>query len=439
MSEAQPEAAESTKPSGGLRSLIRLIWEGVLRNRGLVAWILVLGVLQAVFSKAPLVLLEPLMAALNPDSGGGEALTKGFTNWIGEFSEGLCQSLGIVLEGNPQQIRQKALCIGCGLLTAVIGPLGAGTIYGALVLTRYFAIKLVVDLRNRVAAHILSLPLRFFGRRKMGELISHITTDTTVLTRSFSLACDHVVVDPLLVLGNVGVIAFVLPEALWVILLMIPVMALPIVRMGRRVHRSSSKSLAAMGDATESMNQMLSGIRTVKAFQLEEERLHDFEENNAHYLRRTKGMLRAKATSQSLLFAGYHIGFAAILAVAAWFVIGKDLHLGKLAAALAAVATTYTHVKRLSRSYNVLMESLGALDRVAGLLQEKPDAGSVEAGRVLESLRGEVAFEGVSFSYEDEPVLQEVSFVVRAGETVALVGAVGCGQVDGAGLGGAVS
>lgn len=412
----------------GLRSLVRLVWAGVMDNRGLVVAILALGVLQAFFSKAPLVLLEPLMNALAPASGGPGSLTQGFTAWFGEFSEGLCQALGIELTGTEAEVRQKSLCIGCAIVIVVIGPFGAASIYGALVLTRYFAVKLVVDLRNRIGAHILNLPLRFFGRRRMGDLISHITTDTTVLTRSFSLACDHVVVDPLLVLGNMCVIAFLLPEALWVILLMVPMMALPIVRLGRRVHRKSSKSLEAMGGATESMNQMLSGIRTVKAFQLEEQRLADFEGNNANYLRRTKGMLRAKAMSQSMLFAGYHVGFALILGVAAWFAIGNDLSLGKLAGSMAAVATTYTHVKRLSRAYNTLMESLGALDRVQALLDERPDVGSSDAGRVPEPLSGEVAFEGVSFAYGEEAVLHDVSFSARAGETVALVGPSGAGK-----------
>jgi len=430
VSEQVEDQVDSTATSspGGLRSLLALIWRGVLANRGLVVAILCLGVLQAFFSKAPLVLLEPLMNALAPASGGPGALTEGFTKWFGDFSEALCQSLGIEFTGTATEIRQKSLCLGCAIVTIVIGPFGAASIYGALVLTRYFAVKLVVDLRNRIASHILSLPLGFFGRRRMGDLISNITTDTTVLTRSFSLACDHVVVDPLLVLGNVCVIAFLLPEALWVILLMVPLMALPMLRLGKRVHRKSSKSLAAMGGATESMNQMLSGIRTVKAFQLEEQRLADFEENNALYLRRTKGMLRAKAMSQSMLFAGYHAGFALILGVAAWFAIGNDLSLGKLAGSLAAVATTYTHVKRLARSYNTLMESLGALDRVQGLLDERPDVGHVSRGAAPDSLRGEVAFEAVSFAYGDEAVLREVSFSARAGETVALVGPSGAGK-----------
>jgi ABC-type multidrug transport system fused ATPase/permease subunit len=262
----------------------------------------------------------------------------------------------------------------------------------------------------------------------MGELISHITTDTTVLTRALMLAVDHVVLDPLLVLANLGLIVVVMPKAAWVVLLMVPAMALPQIRLGKRVQRSSKRSLAAMGGATESMNQMLSGIRTVKAFQLEKERLRDFEDNNDLYKQRTVRMLKAKALSQSALFAGYQAGFAVMLCAAAWLAIGQQSDLGQLAIVLAAAGTTYTHVKRLSRAYNVLMESLGALDRIEDLLKEVPDLGEVSGGTALEAVRGEVVFQDVSFSYGREPVLRDVSFAVGAGETVALVGPSGAGK-----------
>ena len=132
---------------------------------------------------------------------------------------------------------------------------------------------------------------------------------TAVLWRSAPLIVAGVV-DPLLVLGNMALIVVSVPEAAWVLVLMVPIMAVPMIRMGRKVQKSSSKSLAAMGDATESMNQMLTGIRTVKSFQLEGEQLQDYRDSNANYLRRTKRMLKAKGFSQGFLFASYQIAFA---------------------------------------------------------------------------------------------------------------------------------
>lgn len=390
--------------------------------------IVVLGIAQAFLMKAPLLLLKPLIDAVAPETTNALAFEEGLTAWFVDFSVWLCDSLGLVFDGTPEMQRAKILCIGCALVAMVSGLLGAFVIYGTLLLTRSFALELVVDLRNEIAAHMMRLPLRFFGERRMGQLISHITTDTTVLSRALMLAVDHVVLDPLLVIGNIAVIAFVMPKAAWVVLLMVPAMALPLIRMGKRVQRSSKRSLVAMGGATESMNQMLSGIRTVKAFQLEKERLRDFADNNAQYMQRSVRMLKAKALSQSSLFAGYQAGFAVMLCAAAWLALGPDSDLGQMAVALAAAGTTYTHVKRLSRAYNVLMESLGALDRIEELLSEIPDVGTKAGGRVLESVKGDVEFENVDFAYGTEPVLRNVSFSVRAGETVALVGPSGGGK-----------
>lgn len=402
-----------------MRVLLRWVWEGVCANRGLVASIVALGVLQAVLTKGPLLLVKPLLEAIQgmPERQG----------WLMaasiDFSTGLCSLLGLEFDSTAM-----TLLVGCAVTAALCGVFGAFAIYGVTVLSRYFATKIVVDLRNRIGGHVLDLPLRFFGVRRMGDLISRITTDTTVLARSFTLASEHIVVDPLLVLGNVVLLLVLFPQALWVLLLMVPAIALPVVKMGRRVHKRSSRSLAAMGDATESMNQMLSGIKTVKAFQLEGQRLAEFEENNARYLHRTKRMLQAKALSHSTVFMAYNLAFAAMLMVLGWLVLRGSYALSDIGAIIAPVATTYQHVKRLSRAYNTLMESAGALDRIQALLDERPDIGHRRGGIVFGRIDGAVEFDRVSFAYEDEPVLRDVSFSVRPGQTVALVGPSGAGK-----------
>src|SRR5690606_8964227 len=149
---------------------------------------------------------------------------------------------------------------------------------------------------------------------------------------------------------------------------LIPTMGLPMIRLGRKVHRRSGRSLAAMGDATESMNQMLSGIKTVKAFQLERQQLDAFRRSNAVYLKRTRRMLQAKGRSQGIVFVGYQVGFAAMIVLLGWLILTGERKVGDLAVTLAAIATPYTHVKRLARTWNTSMESLGALEAVEEIL-----------------------------------------------------------------------
>ncbi len=419
-----PAVTEQT--SLPVRTMLRRIWQGFLANRALVWLALGCGALEAFCTKVPLLLIEPLMRALQHGEGvTRETLTGGSERvaWMLDFSTSVTGWLGLSVDSLALE-----LVFGCAFAAMLFALPGALAMYGVLVFSRYFATKLVVDLRNEVAAHLLRLPLRYFGMQRMGELISSLTTNTTALTRSFSLAVDNAIVDPLMIVMNILLLLVVMPEATLVVVVMLPLFALPMIKLGRKVQRTSSRSLAAMGESTESMNQILSGIKTVKAFQLERQRLNEFEQNNNRYLRRTKSMLRTKALSQAGVYAAYQLAFAALLLGFGWFVLSEYRTFAEIAVAIPLLATNYQHVKHLTRAYNVLMESTGALESIEEVLREQPDAGATGVAQQLARPRGAITFERVSFRYEREPVLREVSFRIDPGQTVALVGPSGAGK-----------
>ncbi|HZT56200.1 MAG TPA: ABC transporter ATP-binding protein [Burkholderiaceae bacterium] len=444
-------AAEA--PTTDLRTLLRRLWAAILAHKPLVAAAVVFGVLEALFTKAPFVLIDPLLRVMAEQTGAKTLLGR-IADWLHHFDKGLAdraagieakeswvdwfarwfqqQSDGIAgwFGRDAQSAGGPAmnLVIGAALVAAASGLLGAFCIYGVQLTSRFFAIKMVADLRCAVARHILSLPLRYFGQRRMGELISNVTNDAQVLQRAFELASDNVVVDPMMILGNVAVIVFVMPQALLLLVVMIPLMAVPMYRTGRKVRKRSSRTLAAMGDATESMNQILSGIRTVKAFRLEQPRLQEYEQQNATFLQRTMKMLRAKSMSMTQTFVGYQLGFAFLVLLLGYLVlVTGDVKFPSVATVLLPLSTTYQHVKRLTRSYNTLVESTSALDRIEHILNEQPDVAD-SGGEPLPELRGAVELDDVWFAYGDEPVLRGVSLVVKPGQTVAFVGPSGAGK-----------
>jgi len=421
-----------------LRTLIGRIVDGIKANRWLFASVLAVGFLEAFFTKAPFALVKFLMDALdNRPPMGLASKPVGDQSWLNEtsqvvqerlesgfqaFSRGVNEGLGLGFED------RMVTFVGCAAGAVILGLLGSVTIYGMIVLSRYFAAKIVVDLRNQVLDHILRLPLRFFTGRRMGELISNITTDTAVLTRSFTLACDHAVTDPLNIMFNFVLLLIFVPDLAWFLIPVVPLMALPMLKTGRRIHKSSSRSLAAMGDSTESMNQVLTGIRTVKSFQLEDERAQEFRAANDRFLHRTKRMLQAKGLSQGMMFAGYQITFAFMLGFLGWLVTNGEYELSDITMAIIPLATTYNHVKRLVRSYNILNESVGAMEGIEAILAVAPDADGAEDGVVLPDVEGTIEMRNVSFAYESESVLSNVSFKVTPGRTYAFVGPSGAGK-----------
>lgn len=429
----------------GIRGLLHRIWVGVRNNRALVVAMVIASLAEALLTKAPFLLVKPLFDSIlvgdavapppaDPAEAGGSMLDwldvdERFAGWFVErfetFAVWLTGAIG--LDFGEQQVA-KAIVVTCAIVAIGIGLLGAVAIYFASLLNRYFAAKIVVDLRNEIADHILRLPLRYFGRRRMGELISRLTNDTTVLTRSFTLVADHALVDPLSILVNIGMIGLVVPWALVLFVPAILLMALPMVRLGKKVHKRSRGSLAAMGDATESMNQMLSGIKVVKAFQLEDVRMREFAANNQQYLQRTRRMLQAKGRSQAIVFASYQLAFAGVVILLGWLLISGGYTAGDMGLVLLPIATTYQHIKRAARVYNTLMESVGAMDGIEAILAENHDAAVGPGRTLLADVRGRVELERVSFAYDDEAVLRDVSFTVEPGQTVALVGPSGAGK-----------
>ncbi len=426
---------EPTDPRGAFRALLRRLWGAIVRYKGMVAAMLLFGFLEAAFTKLPFVLVKPLMAEMGGAASApakpvvpgepslSDRIADDFNVWFRGFADDLMRALGLAFEHPGMNV-----VAACGLLAAFCGLFGAVTIYLVQTISRLFAVRIVADLRGELARKFLGLPVRYFGRQRMGELISKVTNDTQVMQRSFELASDNVVVDPLMILGNVAVLAWFVPQALVVLAIMAPLMVIPMLRQGRQVSKRSSRSLQAMGETTESLNQILTGIRTVKAYQLEAAMLRDFEGSTATFLDRTRKMLRAKGRSMAQTFVSYQVGFGILLVLLGWVVlVEKSLGFDDVALVIMPLATTYQHIKRLTRSYHVLMESSGALAGIEAILAE-PGDNAADVGVPLPQVRGELELRDVWFGYGPEPVLRGLSLRIPAGRTVALVGESGSGK-----------
>ncbi|MEO0480365.1 MAG: ABC transporter ATP-binding protein [Planctomycetota bacterium] len=441
MTKGSPESEAVPESMAGPRAVLARVFSGVRRNKKLVAGMLAASMLEVALHQGPLLLIKPILTAftggekepedVEPEEGvlglgevvsdWSDSFNESFSAWSHQFSS------WVGMEFAPPN-ENGAIIFTASILMMLVAPLGAIAVYFASVLSRFFATKIVVELRDELATHLLHLPLRYYGKERMGQLLSRLTNDTTVLARSFTLVADNLVVDSLKILGLIAIVGFYAPVALIIVVPLVPIMGWPMIRIGKRVQKRSRGSLAAMGDSTESMNQMLSGIRVVKAFQLEDARRADFAAANQTFLDRTKRMLQSKGRSQATVFVAYQCGFALMIFGLSLLLQEPNFEIGDVLQIVAPTSMLYTHIKRVARAYNAMMESAGAMDRIDAILIERPDVGSESGSQVLEKVEGRVALRGVTFAYRDEPVLRGVDLEVEPGQTVAFVGPSGAGK-----------
>ncbi len=418
--------------------MVSLIARYGWRVRWVVGLVLVLGVVTAFSAKAPLVLVGQVIQKVVVGEGRGIGIGGGKLKFLDEAEGRVLRLIGVEqpknLDTPKARIQAKRdTLLAVGILAVLLAVVGGLSMYFYFKLSHYLALRVVVDLRTDLAAHLLKLGLGFFARRKLGDLISRVANDTAVTLRTFSLVFENMLLEPLQLLGNFALAAIAL-HSVWMALLVImalPVMAIPIYRFGRRVRKGSGKSLEAMADSIESMSQMFGGIRTVQAFQAEEREIEAFREINERFLKRYMTMIRAKAASHGTMSLLYQGAFAVLILVLGWYSVdpsSRFMDPGDMAILTLALTTSYTHVKRVTRSYTIIMESLAATERIHEMLSLRPEVTNAPDAVKVDRIRGDVEFEGVSFAYEKELVLQDVSFKAPAGRMTAVVGPSGAGK-----------
>jgi subfamily B ATP-binding cassette protein MsbA len=345
-------------------------------------------------------------------------------------------------------IRQTLINIGWFAL--ILSILVAVLNYLKEYLQEYVSLRVVIDVRNRLCSHLLRLSLRFFSDKKSGDLLSRLTNDVSSCQMAINLLFGDIIQQPLMI-----IIAFVYMFILdWqlalIVLVLIPFLIFPVLLFGNRIRKSRKKSLAKLGEVTESMHQMFSGIRIVKSFQMEDGEINELEKENKWFLRKSLRMVHDKALSLSLVEL---IGAGLVLCVL--FGAVYLIKIGRLDIPLAITFLVYllTFIKPLrviAKSYNTLQESLGAAERIFELMEHRPDIIDDSDAIELKEFKNEIIFKNLSFVYNSgeevnmeqnntlpfpsrrnvgrEPALRNINIRVKRGETVAIVGPTGAGK-----------
>jgi ABC-type multidrug transport system fused ATPase/permease subunit len=399
-------------------------------QKGRLVTVIALGMVLAAVQAAPLLLLNPLWNVVLFPKAEGAAAGKG-----SKLELLLVRLAGIDPASPPsaftsgQRTSILFIVVAAALILALVA---ASAQYGFTWLSRKVGFSLIVDLRMRLARHLMNLSLRYHNQRKFGDLLSRIGADVGTTLEALNVAITDFFQEPFLIVGLFGVALFNAPYPTLGIMVVLPLLLWPVSRLSSKVRRSSTKSLTTLGASVQALSQMFQGVRTVKAFRGEERELQRYQELNDNYLKTSMRMVRHIAMTHTWTAFFSTAGLAVLTLVLGFMTIRLDWFKDDVAmmAFFSAVMLMANHAKSLAKSLTKVQESVGASERLQELLNESADVVERPGARPVHGLGAGLRLENVTFRYPggEADALHDVSLEIHAGETLALVGASGAGK-----------
>ncbi len=289
--------------------------------------------------------------------------------------------------------------------------------------------RVVRDIRDRLYQRIQSLSLDFYSRQRAGELVSRITNDVGVVQGSISANITDLIYQSLQIVLFLTIVFLIHWRLAIVSLVLLPLILLPVLRITGRLRRISARTQEKMADISSSLFEIISGIRVVKAFSMEDYEVGRFRaQTQALYRLVMKSVKRIAALAPLTEFVGT-VAAAFVLYYGGRQVINGVLSFGVFGLFLGALLSLMKPFKRLSQVQGSIQLAAAAASRIFNILDERPTIIEKKGAHSLAPIERGISFDNVWFSYnQGQAILKEINLEVKVGEIVALVGLSGVGK-----------
>jgi subfamily B ATP-binding cassette protein MsbA len=289
-------------------------------------------------------------------------------------------------------------------------------------------LAMVRDLRRDAYARLLGQSTRFSTERSSGDLMTRLLADAEQIQTAFgSRMADFVqgILTMLLVLVYVFSLNFQLALA---VLVVAPLVVLPIAANFRKFRRQWLAARERIGEMGSILGETLRGHALIQTYGMEKFEEARFGEANRRYFGAIRQSIRLQALNSPLMEILAGVGLSIIFVYAAGRIRAGEMTVGGLISFLAAILMMYKPLKDVTRTNIVLQMALASAQRIFEVVDAENEIVERPGARELPRFSDRIAYEGVSFAYNREPVLSGVDLTIRRGETVALVGPSGAGK-----------
>ena len=292
----------------------------------------------------------------------------------------------------------------------------------------WIARNVIKTLREEMFDRLLTLPASFFDRSTSGQLMSKLLYDVEQVAEAATDAVLVLIRDTLTIIGLIAWMIYLNGLLSLIILLTVPFIGLLVYQISSRFRRISKSIQDSMGDVSHVSSEIIEGHREVKTFGSQAYEAKRFDKVNQLNRRQRMKKIATEATSQPIIELIAVLGLAGVIYLATLPDMLETITVGTFISFITAMFMILTPLKRLTKLNSKLQAGIAAAESIFGLLdqQAETDTGTQKLGRA----RGDIDFQQVAFSYDVNKgnVLNEISFSVKAGQTIAFVGHSGSGK-----------
>ena len=288
--------------------------------------------------------------------------------------------------------------------------------------------RISADLRNQTYAHLQKLSLEYFGGKRTGDLMSRVSTDTDRLCNFLSDSVVDFASDVLMLIGTAAVLLYIDPYLAVASLLPFPFIAYLLFQTRDKLQNGFLHGGRTWAHMTSVLADTIPGIRVVKAFAQEKREIERFRQANTAVVAANDKVNSVWTFFWPLVALVNQVGLLVVWGFGAWRVFDFQITVGVLTAFLAYIGRFYSRLESMSRMATNAQRAAASAQRIFEVLDRVPSVPEPARPVSLGKVHGDIEFRGVGFRYGNRQVFQDLTFSIRSGEMIGLVGQTGAGK-----------